>query len=160
MKDIKQYILESQEKLRITSDNLYKRALKYVDTPYFKNYTYEPDNFIEEFAEAWYPGEGEDMGAYYIVNFCKKNYNVRILKACITRTYGRNQHFIIAWLPMDSKSRTVIPEEPTEEITEYRTNGGFHGSEKDIIWIGNKINSRKDFAEIVYKYIKSIFEKS
>ena len=100
------------------------------------------------------------MGAYYIVNFCKKNYNVRILKACITRTYGRNQHFIIAWLPMDSKSRTVIPEEPTEEITEYRTNGGFHGSEKDIIWIGNKINSRKDFAEIVYKYIKSIFEKS
>lgn len=159
MKDIKQYILESQEKMRIGSDNLYKRALKYVDTPYFKNYTYKPDNFIEEFAEAWYPGEGEDMGAYYIVNFCKKNYNVRIFKACITRTYGKNQHFIIAWLPMDSKSRTVIPEEPTEEITEYRTNGGFHGSEKNIIWIGNKINSRKDFAEIVYKYIKSIFEK-
>lgn len=159
MKDIKQYIIESQEKIRIGSSNLYKTGLKYKDTPYFKNCTYEPDNFVKEFAEAWYPGEGEDMGAYYIVNFCKKNYNVRIYKAGLTRTYGKNSHFQIAYLPMDSKLRTVIPEEPTEEITDYRTNGGFHGSEKDIIWIGNKIKSRTDFAKIVYDYIKSIFEK-
>ena len=59
---------------------------------------------------------------------------------------------------MDSKSRTVIPEEPIKEITEYRTNGGFHGDEKNIIWIGNKIKSRKDFAEIVFNYIKEIFK--
>ena len=157
MKDIKQYILESQEKLRITSDNLYKTGLKYEDN---KQYTYEPDKFVEEFAKAWYPGEGENMGAYYIVNFCKKNYNVRIYKATITRPYGKNRHFQIGWLPMDSKSRTLTPEEPTKEITDYYTNGGFHGSENNIIWFGNdKIKSRKDFAEVVYKYIKSIFEK-
>ena len=98
------------------------------------------------------------MGAYYIVNFCKKNYNVKIYRASITSEYGKNGHFQIAWLPMDSKSRTVIPEEPTEEITEYRTNGGFHGDEKNIMWVGNKIKSRKDFAEIVFNYIKTIFK--
>lgn len=156
MKDIAAYITESQEKMRIGSDNLYKSGLYYEDT---KNYTYSPDNFVEEFSKAWYPGEGEKMGAYYIVNFCKKNYNVRIFRANMVGGYGKNDHFQIAWLPMDSKLRTVIPEEPTEEITEYRTNGGFHGSEKNISWVGNKIKSRKDFAEIVYKYIKSIFDK-
>lgn len=155
MKDIKVYITESQEKIRIGSDNLYKTGLKYEE----KYYTYSPDNFIEEFSKAWYPGEGEKMGAYYIVNFCKKNYNVRIYRAAMIGGYGKNDHFQIAWLPMDSKLRTVIPEEPTEEITEYQTNGGFHGSEKNIMWVGNKIKSRKDFAEIVYNYIKSIFDK-
>ena len=155
MKDIKNYIFESQEKIRISSDNLYKTGLKYETN----NYTYSPDKFVEEFSTAWYPGEGEKMGAYYIVNFCKKNYNVRIYQATMTRSYGKNDHFQIAWLPMDSKSRTVVPEEPTEEVTEYRTNGGFHGSEKNIMWVGNKIKSRKDFAEIVFSYIKSIFEK-
>ena len=154
MKTIEQYILESQQKIRIGSDNLYKTGLKYED----KSYTYEPDKFVEEFAKAWYPGEGESMGAYYIVNFCKKNYNVKIYRASIISNYGRNSHFQIAWLPMDSKSRTVIPEEPTEEITEYRTNDGFHGDEKNIMWVGNKIKSRKDFAEIVFNYIKEIFK--
>ena len=157
MKGITTYITESQEKIRIGSDNLYKIGLKYEDT---KNYTYDPDNFVEEFSKAWYPGEGEKMGAYYIVNFCKKNYNVRIFRASmIGNREGKNDHFQIAWLPMDSKSRTVVPEEPTEEITEYRTNGGFHGSEKNIMWVGDKIKSRKDFAQIVYDYIKTIFEK-
>ena len=147
--------IEPQQKIRIGSDNLYKTGLKYKT----KHYTYDKNNFIEEFSKAWYPGEGENMGAYYIVNFCDKNYNVRIFKAGITREHGKNSHFQIAWLPMDSKSRSVFPEEPTEEITEYYTNGGFHGNENDIIWVGNKIKSRKDFAEIVYNYIKSIFEK-
>lgn len=155
MKSILQYIAESQEKIKIGSDNLYKTGLKYED----KHYTYEPDNFIEEFAKAWYPGEGETMGAYYIVNYCKKNYNVRIFKAGMTRTYGKNEYFQIAYLPMDSKSRTVIPEEPTKEITEYKTNGGFHGKEDNIMWVNNKIKSRKDFAKIVFDYIKSIFNK-
>lgn len=154
MKTIINYILESKNKIRISSDNLYKTGLKYED----KNYTYDPNNFIEEFAKAWYPGEGENIGAYYIVNFCKKNYNVKIFKANMTHEYGKNDHFQIAWLPMDSKARIVIPEDPTEEITEYRTNGGFHGNEKDIIWVGNTIKSRKDFAKIIFNYIKSIFE--
>ena len=154
MKDITQYITESQQKIKIGSDNLYKTGLKYET----KHYTYEPDKFVEEFAKAWYPNEGENMGAYYIVNFCKKNYNVKIYRASITSEHGKNGHFQIAWLPMDSKSRTVIPEEPTEEITEYRTNGGFHGDEKNIMWVGNKITSRKDFAEIVFNYIKTIFK--
>lgn len=157
MKDITSYITESQEKMRIGSDNLYKSGLYYEDT---KNYTYSPDNFVEEFSKAWYPGEGEKMGAYYIVNFCKKNYNVRIYRASIIGDIeGKNDHFQIAWLPMDSNLRTVTPEEPTKEITQYRTTGGFHGSEKNIMWVGHEIKSRKDFAEIVYKYIKSIFEK-
>jgi hypothetical protein len=119
-------------------------------------------DFMEGCCVAMHYDSGDYMGdfvaEYYDGTQYTKNYNVRIYRASIISTYGRNSHFQIAWLPMDSKSRTVIPEEPTEEITEYRTNGGFHGDEKNIMWVGNKIKSRKDFAEIVFNYIKTIFK--
>ena len=34
MKDIQQYIIESQQKIRISADNLYKTGLKYEDKKY------------------------------------------------------------------------------------------------------------------------------
>ena len=161
MRTLEQFLIyegikDKSDKVRATGDTLYKTGLKYEDS----NYTYDKDNFIEEFSRAWYPGEGESMGAYYIVNYCKKNYNVKIFKATNSGDYTKGeQHFVIAWLPEDSKARYAYVEDLCKVNTAYVTHGGFH-NEKSIVWVDSSISSRKDFAKVVKEYIESIFENA
>lgn len=147
--------------LNKASGTLYTDAKKFANNvPSFNKNTFEKENFIDEFSKIWHPGEGETIGNYYLALYCAKNYNVKLINANNFGNYTRGeQHFSIAYVPLDSKKRSTNWEKPCEENTSFTTKGGYHGNESDIIWHNDKIKSRKDYAKIIYQYLEDIFNK-
>lgn len=169
MKRLTEYICEAisdrwndsyGKSLNKASGTLYTDAKKFANNiPSFNKNTFEKENFIDEFSKTWHPGEGETIGNYYLALYCAKNYNVKLLNALNHGDYNRGeQHFTIAYVPLDSKSRTAKWENPCEENTSFSTKGGYHGNESDINWHNEKIKSIKDYAKIIYDYLENIFK--
>lgn len=119
------------------------------------------DEFIKAFSEAWYPGEGDTKNSYaskYVAHYMATNLGLKCVTAWNAGRAGSTEkHFTIYYMPLDSKGRNCSTYVTAEENTAYQTHGGYHGSESDIHWIDEKaVKSRKDFAEIVLKLMKSV----